>query len=369
MNSMFNFKHYVPIVRWKAAEKEALQQLEAQKKAFITPVIELIMPRPKTYKVGSREKSPQELLTESISRFRMLLPKIPQEISKYWGTLPVFIDVNLLDISLRADTLRAIMQASGSSGLSLIPVITLVSDDTTRTLVISEAQKCGRGFCLRLFRSDVADPISLQNRIRNLLNSTRTNEGDVDLLVDFQIADQECSKISSLTQSIPDIMKWRTFTFASGAFPIDLVPYSPPNRYDIDRADWCYWSSQLSDRRLMRKPSFGDYTIQHPIYKEPARGANPSASIRYALNEKWMIMRGQALRSSKSAGYAQYPAQAQLVLKQQEFFGENFSYGDGYIARIGKDIKNKETGNPRTWLRAGINHHLTCVVTQISNLP
>ena len=96
---------------------------------------------------------------------------------------------------------------------------------------------------------------------------------------------------------------------------------------------------------------------------------NPSASIRYALKDKWIIMRGQGLRGEKSKGFAQYPANAQLLSKHKEFFGANFSFGDSYIEEKGRDIKTKETGTPRTWLRAGINHHLACVIFQISNLP
>lgn len=79
-------------------------------------------------------------------------------------------------------------------------------------------------------------------------------------------------------------------------------------------------------------------------------------------------MRGQALIGEKSKGHAQYPANAQLLSQQDEFFGADFSYGDAYIASKGKDINTKETGTPRTWLRAGINHHLSCVIYQLANL-
>ena len=84
-------------------------------------------------------------------------------------------------------------------------------------------------------------------------------------------------------------------------------------------------------------------------------------------------MKGRALRPSglkkkKSPGFSQYPAQARLLSTQLEFFGKDFSAGDAYIAEKGKDLNTKETGNPMTWLRAGINHHLTCTADQVSNL-
>jgi hypothetical protein len=165
---------------------------------------------------------------------------------------------------------------------------------------------------------------------------------------------------------IPNLLKWRTFTIASGAFPPDLTDLSVDLHFK-DRTDWNAWFDQRKSN-LPRTPSFADYTIQHPIYKDPVRGSNPSASIRYTLENKWLIMRGQALRGKNTKGHAQYPAVARMVSEREEFFGENFSFGDRYIAEKGKDLNSKQTGTPRTWLRAGINHHLACTVSQISNL-
>ncbi len=363
---MFNSQHYVPVLRWKAAEKEALEKLSTEQKAFLTPVVEIIMPQLPSPKKGEREKTTEEMLMKSIEILKSKLPRIPEEIQKYWGKTPIFVDLSLVDISLRIEGLKQILSVGKSLDLYLIPVINLNSSPDIQRAYVTLAKENAKGFCLRLFRSNLHKQ-SLPTDINNLVISHGLNSQNIDLLVDFQITNGLNYKLTDLNQQIPNILKWRTFTVVSGAFPKDLTNFTVDLHY-IDRLDWNCWVNQIKTNGLLRKPSFGDYTIQHPIYSKPIPGMNPSASIRYALKDKWVIMRGEGLRGEKSKGFAQYPANAQLLSKHKEFFGASFSYGDAYIEEKGKDIKTKETGTPRTWLRAGINHHLVCVISQISNL-
>jgi hypothetical protein len=363
---MFNSNHYVPILRWKAAEKEALEQLSSKEKESMTPLLEILMPQPRNPKKGDPVKSPSELLTESVEALKVALPKIPQEILEYWGTLPAFVDLSLVDVSLRASGMKQIVIGAEKLGIQLIPVTGLSSDTLTQNTAFALAKSKERGLCLRVFRLDLVDPALLAKNIKAFLAASGVSEKDTDLLIDLKNTDEECQKLTELCTRIPNIAKWRTFTVASGAFPPDLTDLSVDLHFK-DRADWNAWFGQRK-KNLVRKPSFADYTIQHPIYKEPVRGSNPSASIRYTLKTRWLIMRGQALRGKNTKGHAQYPAVARMVSENEEFFGEDFSFGDKYIAEKGKDLNSKQTGTPRTWLRAGINHHLACTVSQISSL-
>jgi len=364
---MFSTKHYVPILRWKAAEREGLEKISDEQKKFITPVIEVIMPQPARVKKDGTGKTPEELLTESIETLKQKLPKIPEEILKYWGKGPIFIDLSLIDISLRVDGLKKILSEGRIRELYLIPVIALNSSSHIQNAYISLAKENAKGLGLRLFKSNF-NSAPLIADINSFLTLSELKHQEIDLLVDLQITDGQCLRLAEIIEQIPNIHDWRTFTVISGSFPKDLTNFLP-DLHKIDRQDWNNWFNQINSNGLKRKPSFGDYTIQHPIYSEPSPGMNPSASIRYTLSDKYMIMRGEGLRGEKSKGFAQYPANAQLLSQQQEFFGEDFSFGDAYIVEKGKDINTKETGTPRTWLRAGINHHLACVISQIANLP
>ena len=131
--------------------------------------------------------------------------------------------------------------------------------------------------------------------------------------------------------------------------------------------DWLFWHDQvLALPPGTRRPTFGDYTIQHPIYKEPLENPNPSASIRYTHSEYWVIMRGERLYHKGRPGHAQYPAEAQLLCDMDEFRGADFSRGDRYIQETSQQPESP--GTPRTWLCAGINHHMTYATRQVQSV-
>lgn len=363
--TMFDYKHYVPILRWKAAEKEALGFLTDDQKKLITPLIELLMPQPKQLTKTGELKSGEQMLAESIDKFNSNLPLIPNEIIKYWGNNPAFLEFNLLDASVRINALEQLITEGYKINLKLIPVITLGSNKDFLIDAVKLAKEFSTGIALRLFKSDLNQNLAMS--ISQFLAEAGLTESNIDLIVDLQIINDHCPKITILNDIIPNIQEWRTFTLSSGAFPKDLTDL-PVNRNDIDRADWNNWITQIQSNSLKRKPSFSDYTIQHPIFKEPIQTSNPSASIRYTSDLIWVVMRGQGIRSENSKGHAQYPANAQLLMQQPEYSGADFSHGDAYIAEKGKDILTDKTGTPRTWLRAGINHHLAFVVASISKL-
>ena len=122
----------------------------------------------------------------------------------------------------------------------------------------------------------------------------------------------------------------------------------------------------LDAERVPRRATFADYTTQHAIFAEPPRRANFSASIRYTSTDDWVIMRGEGVFNDDSAGYAQWPANAMLLCERAEFCGARFSAGDTYIAA--RTLDGASTGNAESWLRAGVNHHLTFAVCQLASL-
>ncbi len=365
---MFDHKHYVPILRWRAAEKGALQELESKDKTILTPLIELTMPQPKE----EGKKTPAELLQESISTLLKDAPKIAPQLLKYWGRERFFLDVQLVDGSVRAKILNRILNDGKQLDVLMAPIVTVIpvigfaSDAQTTQIAVNIAKETGNGLCLRITESNFNK--TLASDLEAIISKNGLDVKSVDLVVDFKIVDEQtspdllCRKISL----IPHIEEWRTFTVASGAFPPDLSQFEKHNQYEILRLDWALWHRLLNN--LKRRPSFADYTIQHPIYLPRSSASNPSASIRYSLEDHWVVVKGEGLRNPKGAGFRQYPALAQILVNQKNIFkGESFSFGDSYIAEKGKDINTKNTGNPTTWLEAGINHHLTLAARQVAS--
>ena len=367
---MFNYKHYIPILRWKAAEKGALLKLKKDDKSFVTPLVEFTMPQPKS----DGDKTPKDLLNESIEKFSESLSSIADQVMKYWGDNAIFIDIQLIDASIRSEVLKKILEHGQQLNIFMIPVITIIpvvgfeSDIQTRQVAIEFSKKSGYGLCLRITDSNFKEK-SLSSDIENFLRNNKLKAEDVDMLVDFKIVNEKTfvDSLEAKINIIPQIAKWRTFIVAGGSFPQDLSHLEKHNQHNIPRLDWAIWRELLN--KLKRQPSFADYTIQYPIYLPKTSVFNPSASIRYTLEKEWVIVRGEGLRNLKGAGFKQYPAQAQILANQKKVFkGEDFSAGDAYIAEKAKDIKTEKTGNPKTWLEAGINHHMSLVVDQISSL-
>src|SRR5262249_49927969 len=130
----------------------------------------------------------------------------------------------------------------------------------------------------------------------------------------------------SASQKITNLAMWRTFTFASGAFPEDLSAYKIDDVNMVPRLDWINWRAQLSERKVVRNPTFADYTIQYPIYKESSQFFPPTTSIKYALDDAWYIMKG------KKQIFEMYLAHAKVLADDTaKFRGEGFSSGDKYI--------------------------------------
>jgi len=366
---MFNQEHYVPILKWKAAEKRALNELvvrmNPEEKKMVSPLIQLVMPSPKVAKNPNQQKTREEQLEEVVGLLRTRLSVIPDEILKSWGSDPAFVDVSLLYTpELKVESINQILAIGEELKMSLIPVINLSSDTEVGKASCSLAKKYGHGLCLRLVRADFKDLPGLVKRLDTFLATCATPVSQIDLLVDLKEDEHnEYREILEFSQQIPNLLAWRTFTFASGAFPVDLNLCKVGEKNPIPRTDWKNWLEQRSFK-IKRHPSFADYTIQHPIYKEAAQFFAPSASIRYTLEDEWIVMRGQRGKTQ------QYLANAQILSGLQEFkkFGKDFSFGDIQIELKGKDLSSKQTGNATTWLVIGINHHLACVTAQIAKL-
>jgi Beta protein len=189
-----------------------------------------------------------------------------------------------------------------------------------------------------------------------------------DLIIDLKVLTESMPKPSSWLELLPKIWNWRTITMLSGSFPIDLSNLKANNTYILLRNDWRYWRNEILESNQhseVRLPSFGDYTIQHAIYKEPPSFPHVSASIRYTAEDSWIIFRGEWIGKKDGSGSAQYPAEAQLFLEKPEYYGDTFSDGDKFIATKAKN--GIKPGNPKQWLQSGINHHITLTTKMVQS--
>jgi hypothetical protein len=368
---MFGPRHYVPILRWKQAERYALRYLHEEDRKRITPLIELT---PTIFK--SRRKDGQERKRLDPAQ---ILEREAKKLLEAWVNCPFFLDLCYVAIEVprtrgNIHALEYLAEIGRNYKLALVPVTGLSRTEDYQSSVGRVLKEDGRGICLRITPSEVLQN-GFANTIRAFLKSFGLDVKSVHLLLDYETTDPAGPDPQSLLAEIPDLNKWQTLSLARGAFPPDLQGLQPGNSR-IPREDWLAWKRTVTHhgKNRQRKPAFSDYTIQYGLYKEPVEGCNPSASIRYTLEDEWLIMRGEALRgrptsnrAERRPGPEQWNAHAQLLCDDEKlFYGESFSWGDAFIRE--RSINTENHGSPEIWLRAGINHHMTVVSRQIANL-
>lgn len=357
----FSPTHYVPILRWKKAEQTALAQLYDHDSICITPLVELV---PENFIRKDVKGHSIKLSSNEVTN------KVVGQLYKYWGERPFFIDLWLLSKDILnngpSHFLAMLGQYASILKLSLIPVTGLARGSPYQSAVRTVLSIHNQGVCLRLSREDIKRP-TLAKDINTVLSFLKLPPELVDLIVDLQIIDSSVPTFNTLCELIPSINKWRNFIVASGAFPEDLSGLKKNDIHRLGRTDWISWRDQaITKTSVTRMSIYSDYTIQHALYLQREGSLHYSASIRYTADNYWVIMRGEDVFRRDGPGFEQWPAQAILLCDLPEYCEEKFSYGDKYIKEM--SVQLKKTGNIVTWLKAGINHHMTFVVRQLASL-
>ncbi len=344
---MFDHRQYVPVLRWKSSERSALCKLDADVKKRITPIFELV---------------PRDFENKSSGS---ILAKHAKQLAECWGWKDLFfIDFCLLGESRAIHSLPLFVKEADARNLRVGLISGLRWPEAYQSAVKAALGKAGRELCFRISAYDPRQT-GFQQALNNLLDFFETGPSDVHLILDFQSISDPLPNIATHTNAVPHLDDWRSLTVIAGAFPKDLAEIEKYSQYEQPRNDWLVWKNYATDAKG-RIPSFGDYTIQHGVFEEHEGGHfNFSASIRYTASEYWIIMRGEGVLNETGSGYAQFPAQAELLRCRPDFSGAQFSDGDLYIQSMAQ--QTTKNGTAKNWLAAGFNHHLTYVARQLDH--
>jgi len=170
--------------------------------------------------------------------------------------------------------------------------------------------------------------------------------------------------LENVIKALPYLKLWRRFGLLGTSFPSTMAVIGPGASI-IPRSEWRMY--RLLARRLgqqaVRIPCFGDYIINHPeILSIDMRIVKPCASVRYAVDDGWLIAKGQNVRDY---GFGQYRQLCRMVVCANQYSGPKFSSGDQYIYECSRG--NASTGNLTTWRWVGTNHHLELVAREVSS--
>lgn len=353
---MINHSTYVPILKWKQGEYQALSELTAEVKKNIVPLFEI---PPIGYDYESQKLS--KTINEHIEH-------LGSRLKKKWGNSSCFVDVFPLiqQNSNFIENVQGIFELYRTEGCDVIPVVPFEASDA----LLEELKKVihidKRGFCLRLRSSLITKTIN--EDISNFLNKIGIQKSGVDLLIDYEDLpfsgqfEQYFDFLILNLKTLKEINLWRSFIVAGGSFPRSA------DHNNAKRLEWIFYKRCYLDFvDSYRLPAFADYNINAKEFIElDMRKVKPAAKLKYTLDENWYIDKGTAIRGENSRGFGQFKDMCQKLIETPYYRGENFSSGDKYI----HDCSNGtvKTGNLSTWVKVSVNQHLTKVVADLSNL-
>lgn len=362
---------YIPILKAKQGELDALRHVQPEDASNVIPLLE-IPPIPLKWPEGDEEPIPAKTIDQHIAATSDRMATSLDSFAR------VLVDGHYVEeepaLSNGEEPIAGALSILRSRGVAVVPVVGLDRVQEYGEAIRDYAHATGLGCCLRLSHTDLDIIFDLRSQIDSLLGFLHLTPDQVDLIVDFAPKLPIRGQLLSLVRDFPHLTSWRTFTLASSAFPPDMSEIARHSTVEIEREEWLSWLAVWRYRdRLARLPSFGDYAINHPSVVEiDPRIMSMSPNIRYTGNLHYVIAKGEAFPKGKrkkivqvaSAG-EQYKKLAQEIMQQREWCGSDFSWGDWFIADC---AAGNRIGNSTQWRAVGTSHHIAFVSHQISNL-
>lgn len=350
---------YVPILKAKEGEFKGLEVTSESSLDKITPLFEIVN-LPWNYA--------EEIESKTIDAH---LDKIGKKIEDSISTRFFFLDSRYIDEDRQMNDgthhLESLFQDFRTRNLNGIPVTGFTKMIQYKTAVQNIFNIDKKGICLRIESSELGSK-NLSININEFLQFYNISRNEVDIVIDLKNISPDEKNLYLLTistiinNSFPNIAEWRNFIISATSFPQNLSEIDANSIDSIERTEWLLFN-ELKNNELVREIIFSDYGISNSeITEMDPRFMQMSASIRYTHTNYWLIVRG---RSTKSQGFVQYHNLCKNLISRQEYMGEDFSWGDGYINDCAHN--NVSTGNATTWRKVGSNHHFEFVVNQLSN--
>ena len=346
---------YLPILKGKKGEYDALKELSDEEKKLILPLIE-IPAIPWDY---VNEKYASTLEKQILSSVK--------SIKKTWNNGgEILIDTFYLEEnfdSTGVKTLNNIIKSLYSEEINATPVLNVYSSDD-----LLDNLEYKKNICIRIsFKEQELFDINLE--IARIIQKLKIKFDQVYLLLDMGFIDQEQTHLAKIasTSFYSDIKKINDFKevfFAATSFPINLSSCKTNSITRIERIEMVIKDHfENSPTKISRIPKFADYCVSNPEIGEiDPRLMTMSAAVRYTVEDAWYIFKAASV---KKHSFEQFYDLAKEITSSTVYYGEEFSWGNNLIYE--KSKRTGGTGNPTTWRQIATNHHITVMITKLSS--
>lgn len=347
---------YMPILKWRQGEYQALMRLKSNIKDAILPLI--VVP-PIEY--DFEEQCPKKTAQEHIEPFA-------ERYNKKWGSRGSLIDLHesLENVSMDDGTsvIEYIFNGLRSASLCAAPVVKMSHSSGHMNAIKSIVEADKKGVALRITLDQLMRP-SLNESINNITTYLSLDRQEVDLLIDlaapqsFEPYAVFAKALSMAIKKISKILDFRSFVIAGTSLNLSEIrrPIGEPTRHE-----WIFYNELLKELAGLRLPTFGDYTIETPDFiSQDMRLLNPAGKIIYTTENNWLIPKGNSFRDNR----AQMVSHCKTIIESGHYCGKDYSAGDKRIYDTFHEIEG--TGNAGTWKEVGVSHHITRVVCQLAS--
>jgi hypothetical protein len=351
-----DYKHYMPVLKWRQGEYQALFRLNKTIKSVLYPLF--IVP-PVEY--DFEDRCPKKTAEAHVE-------KLVKRMKDKWGISPCLLDIDeslhLEKTSTGQPIPEYIFDDILKEKINCVPVLTIHHSQNYLNIIKAYITD-KKSFALRVAFDDLADPDSI-TAIDDILSFMECDYINVELIIDFtdKVDYSEQNDLSLLLNSIMQLLDTNRFksTYIIGT-SLDLSIIKKPGAIQV-RNEWTFFMSfSHAHSTQFSNLGYGDYTIETPTFISlDMRMLKPAAKLVYSSGTQWYVIKGSAFRDNPSQMHG---ICLQLVSAKGVYLGESFSNGDKKIY----DCAHVKCGNGNmgTWKEAAVSHHLTLAVTQLSN--
>lgn len=350
---------YVPALRWRQGEYQALFRLTNEVKDRIVPHI-TIPEIEYDFEEQRPKKSAQEHVHPFASRYKAKWDKPPAWIGVHKKIVGKPMDDGRDIFSYVFDALR-------SSEANAIPTIPLGADEATINAVSAIIKTDSLGAAISVQLEDIMKP-NLGVRIAGLAKILGISINETDLIIDigapnFEPYDTFAKAMVAALGKLSTLDEFRNTVLIGTAIPESFKDIGKGADV-IPRHDWMFYCTLIGNMpKDMRHPNYGDYTIVHPEFTPvDMRKIKAAGKVIYTTPASWAVRKGGAFRDNP----AQMHAHCASLVSSGNFKGAGFSSGDDYIAKC---ATHKEgPSNQTRWKDVAINHHITHVLDDLAIL-
>lgn len=360
--------HYVPILKAKKGEFDALAKTRGDVSRQLLPLFEI-------GQVSEASVQNLKYLRESRTPLLTCLERVASRASDVWRGRSAMIDGFYLDPAASVETGEHIISFMAgrlsAAGVRMIPVIGYDRwESSPYRLSLSDVVSRMPGqCCLRLDAQaieDSADPDFFLHNIDQITDDLTAFPSQCFALIDFgDISNKSIDQLIEYGIQIVRLLKdrqFRKFITCGCSIPnsIDLAVKLHDTVGTILRREVLVWKA-LREEFLDCEIHYGDYGVRGPTTNDGRPNPNINGKIRYTIPQQTLISRGHPISYDGSA--KQMHALSERILRSPYYLGPEFSWGDGQIDACSSGII---TGSSTDWIAIDTNHHLAFAVQEVA---